>query len=65
MILLPSNGPNHVQTVGGVIIPSPNYLLLEVILLVLSSLVLVLYKKRGPLSKLFLHKSRNEDVYAL
>lgn len=52
MTLLPSNGPNHVQTVGGVVIPSPNYLLLGVMLLVLFSLILVLYKKRGLLSRL-------------
>jgi len=52
MILLPSYGQEHVQTVGGVVVPSPNYLLLGVMLLVLLSLVLVLYKKRGLLFRL-------------
>lgn len=52
MILLPSNGNDHVQTVGGAVIPSPNYLLFGVMLLMLLSLVFVLYKKRGLLAKL-------------
>lgn len=65
MILLPSNGPNHAKTVGGVAIPSPNYLLFGVMLLVLFSLVLALYKKRGLLSRPFPQKFRDEDVRTL